>query len=78
MNAVGPYRFYGEKVVLACLNTGTHYVDISAEDQFMNLIQLKYHEAAKAKGIYLVYACGFDCIPIDLGVVFLRKNFKGT
>ncbi|KAK9739767.1 Saccharopine dehydrogenase NADP binding domain [Popillia japonica] len=80
MNAVGPYRFYGEKVVLACLNTGTHYVDISAEDQFMNLIQLKYHEAAKAKGIRntLLYACGFDCIPIDLGVVFLRKNFKGT
>ncbi|KAI4457743.1 hypothetical protein MML48_7g00001751 [Holotrichia oblita] len=78
MNAVGPYRFYGEKVILACIKTGTHYVDITAEDQYMNLIQLKYHEAARTKGIYLVYACGFDCIPIDLGVVFLRNNFGGT
>lgn len=77
INAVGPYRFYGEQVIAACVKTGTHHVDISGEPQFMDLMQLKYHEAAQAKGIYLVSACGFDSIPADMGVIFLQKNFEG-
>lgn len=77
INIVGPYIFYGERVVTACLKSGTHHVDVSGEPQYMEFIQLKYHEAAKNRGIYLVSACGFDSIPVDLGVVFLQKNFYG-
>ncbi|GJQ68961.1 hypothetical protein Trydic_g6146 [Trypoxylus dichotomus] len=78
INAVGPYRFYGERVVDACVKSGTHHVDVSGEPQYMETIQLKYHKAAAEKGIYLVSACGFDSIPADMGVVFLQKNFQGT
>ncbi|KAI4457744.1 hypothetical protein MML48_7g00001750 [Holotrichia oblita] len=78
INIVGPYIFYGERVVAACLKSGTHHVDVSGEPQYMEFIQLRYHEAAKTRGIYLVSACGFDSIPVDLGIVFLQKNFYGT
>lgn len=77
VNCVGPYRFYGEPVVKACIDSGTHHVDVSGEPQYMERMQLEYHEAAKEKGVYIVSACGFDSIPADLGVVFLSQKFKG-
>nr|CAD7204882.1 unnamed protein product [Timema douglasi] len=43
----------------------------------MERMQLEYYEAAKQKNVYIISACGFDCIPVDLGTVFLVNNFKG-
>ncbi len=50
LNCVGPYRFYGEQVVKACLASGAHHLDISGEPQFLETMQLKYDEEAKNKG----------------------------
>lgn len=33
VNCAGPYRFYGEPVVKACIANGTHQVDVSGEPQ---------------------------------------------
>lgn len=78
INCCGPYRFFGEPVIKACIETGTHQVDVTGEPQYMESVQLNYHKAAQEKGIYIVSSCGFDSIPADLGVVFLQKNFEGT
>jgi short subunit dehydrogenase-like uncharacterized protein len=78
INCCGPYRFFGEPVVKACVEEGTHHVDVSGEPQYMEKMQLKYHSAAQEKGVYIVSACGLDSIPCDLGVVFLQQNFTGT
>jgi len=78
INCCGPYRFFGEPVIKACIETGTHQVDVTGEPQYMESIQLNYHKAAQEKGVYIVSACGFDSIPADLGVLFLQKNFQGT
>lgn len=56
---------------------GTNYVDVSGEPEFLELIQLKYHEEAKKKGIYIVGSCGFDSIPADMGVAEARKAMGG-
>lgn len=45
--------------------------------QYMDRMQLEYHEAARQKGVYIVSACGFDSIPDDLGLVFLQNQFNG-
>jgi len=37
VNCVGPYRFYGEPVVRACIASGAHYVDVSGEPQVSTL-----------------------------------------
>lgn len=75
VNCCGPYRLYGEPVLKACLEAGTHHVDVSGEPQFLEGMQLKYHEQAKEKGVYLISACGFDSIPADMGTVFLEQQF---
>ena len=76
INCTGPFRYYGEAVVASCVRTSCHYVDITGEPQFMENMQLKYHEAATEKGIYIIPSCGFDSIPCDLGVNFVKDAFK--
>jgi short subunit dehydrogenase-like uncharacterized protein len=38
---------------------------------------VKYAEAAKSAGVFIIGACGWDSIPADMGVRFLRNNFSG-
>lgn len=41
VNCVGPYRFYGEPVVKACVNNGAHHVDVSGEPQVQSVIRVQ-------------------------------------
>ena len=77
VNCVGPFRWYGEQVVRCCVKMSTHYVDISGEPEFLQMCQIKYHEAAVEQGIHIVGACGFDSIPADVGMELLREKFPG-
>uniref|UniRef100_UPI00398E51B1 saccharopine dehydrogenase a, tandem duplicate 1 n=1 Tax=Pristiophorus japonicus TaxID=55135 RepID=UPI00398E51B1 len=78
LNCVGPYRFFGEPVVKACVENGTHCVDISGEPQYLEGMQLKYDSQAAEKGVYVVGSCGFDSIPADMGILYTRNQLKGT
>nr|XP_037842035.1 saccharopine dehydrogenase-like oxidoreductase isoform X2 [Chlorocebus sabaeus] len=119
LNCVGPYRFYGEPVIKACVENGASCIDISGEPQaeeqsgryfpvpsavisfpavcacaessvsvtvfiwvilfgFLELMQLKYHEKAADKGVYIIGSSGFDSIPADLGVIYTRNKMNGT
>lgn len=53
------------------------YVDIFNILQYMEKMQLEYNKAAQEAGIYIVSACGFDSIPVDLGIVFTQQTFGG-
>jgi short subunit dehydrogenase-like uncharacterized protein len=48
--AAGPFRFFGEPVVRACIAAGTNYVDITGEPEFMERMELEYGDAAKRAG----------------------------
>lgn len=70
ISTVGPYLKYGEPLVKACAEAGTHYCDLTGEPEFVDAMWLKYHETAKRSGAKLVHCCGFDSIPHDLGAYF--------
>ncbi|XP_030614853.1 saccharopine dehydrogenase-like oxidoreductase [Archocentrus centrarchus] len=78
LNCVGPYRFYGEPVVKACVENGAHHIDICGEPQFLEGMQLNYSSQAAENGVYIIGSCGFDSIPADMGVLYTRDQFKGT
>ncbi|XP_077636022.1 saccharopine dehydrogenase-like oxidoreductase isoform X2 [Crocuta crocuta] len=77
LNCVGPYRFYGEPVVKACIENGTSCIDICGEPQFLELMYWKYHEKAAEKGAYIIGSSGFDSIPADLGVIYTKSKMNG-
>jgi short subunit dehydrogenase-like uncharacterized protein len=65
LNTVGPFNLYGYPVVEACINNGTHYLDLSGEPAFVNRIYADFHEKANAAQVAVVNCCGFDSIPAD-------------
>ncbi len=74
ITTVGPYQLYGPKLVAACAETGTDYVDLCGEPAWMREMIDAHDEAAKKSGARIVFSCGFDSIPFDLGVWFLQQE----
>jgi short subunit dehydrogenase-like uncharacterized protein len=75
INCVGPYRFYGEPVVRACVEGRTHYVDVTGEPEFIERMMLTYGEEAARQDVLIVPCCGFDSLAADLGAVFAVEEF---
>ena len=76
ISTVGPYQLYGEGLVAACAAVGTDYVDLCGEPAWMAAMIRKYGDAAKASGARIVFSCGFDSIPFDLGIFFLEQQAR--
>jgi short subunit dehydrogenase-like uncharacterized protein len=74
ITTVGPYQLYGPKLVEACAETGTDYVDLCGEPAWMREMIDAHDEAAKKSGARIVFSCGFDSIPFDLGVWYLQQE----
>ncbi|MFJ8888424.1 saccharopine dehydrogenase family protein [Streptomyces sp. NPDC102402] len=69
-STVGPYVWYGEKLVAACAEAGTDYTDLTGEAEFVDRMFLEHDGRARETGARLVHACGFDSVPHDLGAYF--------
>ena len=74
LTTVGPYQLYGSDLVRACAAAGTDYVDLCGEPAWMHEMIEAHADAAKASGARIVFSCGFDSIPFDLGVYFLQQH----
>jgi short subunit dehydrogenase-like uncharacterized protein len=66
INCAGPFTRLGEPVVRAAVETGTHYVDTTGEQPFMQRVIERYDDAARAAEVAVVPAGGFDYLPGDL------------
>lgn len=76
ITTVGPYQRYGQTLVQACAAAGCDYVDLCGEPGWMvKMIPELQLDAAKS-GARIVFSCGFDSIPFDLGVVFLQESAR--
>jgi short subunit dehydrogenase-like uncharacterized protein len=76
ISTVGPYQLYGSPLVAACAAAGTDYVDLTGESNWIAAMIGAHEAAAKASGARLVFSCGFDSIPFDLGVFFAEEEAK--
>jgi short subunit dehydrogenase-like uncharacterized protein len=72
LTTVGPYALYGSDLVEACVNAGTHYCDLAGEVQWIRKMIDTHHDRAKETGAKIVHCCGFDSVPMDIGVWFLQ------
>lgn len=71
---VGPYVTYGEELVAACADSGTDYLDLTGEPEFVDLMYVRHDARARETGARLVHACGFDSVPHDLGAYFTVRQ----
>jgi len=74
ISTVGPYDIYGEKLVKACINNQSHYLDLTGEPSFVKKIYNKYAKSAKNNNVIIMHCCGFESIPPDLGTYLTVKE----
>jgi short subunit dehydrogenase-like uncharacterized protein len=76
LTTVGPYQLYGNELVAACAGAGVDYVDLCGEPAWMRHMIDAHHATAQASGARIVFSCGFDSIPFDLGVFMLQNEMR--
>jgi short subunit dehydrogenase-like uncharacterized protein len=76
LNCAGPFAKTAEPLMWACIASGVHYLDITAE---INVYRLggRLHGAAAAAGVLLMPGVGWDVVPTDcLAVQAARRVDK--
>lgn len=76
LTTVGPYQLYGSELVAACAASGTDYLDLCGEPAWMRQMIDAHHAKAQSTGARILFSCGFDSIPFELGVLFLQNAAK--
>jgi short subunit dehydrogenase-like uncharacterized protein len=72
ITTVGPYQQVGDTLLQACVDTGTDYLDLCGEPAWMAAKISQHQAAALASGARIVFSCGFDSVPFDMGVRYLQ------
>jgi short subunit dehydrogenase-like uncharacterized protein len=76
LTTVGPYQLYGSELVAACATSGTDYLDLCGEPVWMRQMIDAHEAAAKASGARIVFSCGFDSVPFELGAFFVQEEAR--
>ena len=76
ISTVGPYQLYGSELVALCATTGTDYLDLCGEPVWMRQMIDAHEAAAKSSGARIVFSCGFDSVPFELGAFFVQQEAK--
>ena len=72
LHCAGPYIHTSKLMVQACLRTGAHYLDPTGEIPVYEAIAAQDAQA-KAQGVMLLPAVGFDMAPTDCLAVHLKR-----
>ena len=73
LHAAGPFKYTAWPMLEACLQTGTHYVDITGEIEVFEIAK-KYDSAAHEAGIMILPGAGFDVVPTDCLALYLHNQ----
>jgi short subunit dehydrogenase-like uncharacterized protein len=76
ITTVGPYMLYGNELLAACVAGGVAYFDLCGEPIWMRQKIEQHEEAAKKSGARIVFSCGYDSLPFELGVFCAQEEAK--
>ena len=76
ITTVGPYMLYGNELLAACVAAGVDYFDLCGEPTWMRKKIEEHEAAAKKSGSRIVFSCGYDSLPFELGVFCAQEEAK--
>ena len=77
LHCAGPFVNTAAPMVAACLETGTHYLDITGELEVFRALARRSREAKDA-GIVLLPGVGFDVVPTDCMAAALHERMPSA
>ncbi len=75
VNCAGPFADLGERVILAAMEHGAHYVDTSAEQAFAKAVQA-HDGTAREKGVAVVPGMAFEIALADCAAALAADGFR--
>lgn len=76
ITTVGPYMLYGNELLAACVAAGVDYFDLCGEPTWMRQKIEQHEAAAKKSGARIMFSCGYDSLPFELGVFCAQEEAK--
>jgi short subunit dehydrogenase-like uncharacterized protein len=76
ISTVGPYLLYGSELIAACVASGADYFDLCGEPVWMRQMIDAHEAAAKTSGARIVFSCGYDSLPFELGVFCAQEEAR--
>ena len=73
VHAAGPFANTAKQMIEACLQTGTHYLDINGDISVFEMIKT-FDAKAKERNIMLMPGVGFDVVPTDCMALHLKNK----
>jgi len=77
LHCAGPFSRTSRPMADACLHMGTHYLDITGEEEVFEALAARDAEA-KSAGIALLPGVGFDVVPSDCLAVHLKRRLPSA
>ncbi|MFM7852876.1 MAG: saccharopine dehydrogenase family protein [Flammeovirgaceae bacterium] len=77
IHCAGPFKHTASAMAQACLETQTHYTDVTGEYQVFESLAL-LDEPARQKGIMIMPGTGFDVVPSDCLAVHLKNRLPSA
>jgi short subunit dehydrogenase-like uncharacterized protein len=65
INLAGPFKNTNKQLVEACIENGTHYIDIAGEVPELEAV-FEYNEIANKANVMLMSGAGFGVVPTDI------------
>jgi short subunit dehydrogenase-like uncharacterized protein len=76
ISTVGPYLLYGSELLAICVASGKDYFDLCGEPPWMRRMIDTHEATAKSTGARIVFSCGYDSLPFELGVFCAQEEAK--
>lgn len=73
----GPFQYTSRQMANACLETNTHYTDITGEHEVFEMLA-GYDDKAKQAGIMIMPGTGFDVVPSDCLALHLKNRLPSA
>jgi short subunit dehydrogenase-like uncharacterized protein len=75
-NLAGPYHARGDAVVAACIEAGTHYLDLTGETFWIQRLVREQHEAARRRRVKVMPCAGYEALPFDLANLWAATKLR--
>ncbi|KAF2277981.1 uncharacterized protein EI97DRAFT_432072 [Westerdykella ornata] len=78
ITTIGPFMFYGEPVLAACAEKGTHYIDSTGEVPWHLDMIRTYTSLATRNHALIIPQCGLDSVPADILTYAITRHIRRT
>jgi short subunit dehydrogenase-like uncharacterized protein len=72
----GPYHASGDAVVAACVENGTHYLDLTGETFWIQRLVREQHAHAVEAGVKIMPCAGYEALPFDLANLWAAQRLR--